>query len=85
MKFRNDALKVTSEKLDDVMTLVVVKTFSNKQKAADYLTETTKDQRIVMSLKNISYKSYLISTENFEKLLTGKDLQAYQKFYEQLY
>jgi hypothetical protein len=83
--FRSEGLTISAEPLDDIMVMVIVKGLPNKEKAQSYYTFTKNDQRIIMSLKNVSYKSYLISNNNLQKLKTTKDIAAYQQFHEKNY
>lgn len=85
VKFRSDGLSITTEPFNDKLVLVIVKGLSNKDKATAYFTETKNDQRIVMSLKNVSYQVYLISNDNLQKLKTTKDIAAYQQFSDKNY
>jgi len=83
--FRSEGLTISAEPLDDIMVMVIVKGIANKEKAQAYYTATKNDQRVVMSLKNVSYKSYLISNNNLQKLKSTKDIAAYQQFHEKNY
>ena len=65
--------------------IIIVKGIGNKADARSYMENVKSDQRISMSLRNIDYKSYLISDENLQKLKDSKEISEYQKFYEAAY
>jgi hypothetical protein len=85
VKYRNDGLSITAEPLNDIMIMVIVKGLTNKEKAVTYFADTKNDQRVTMSLRNVSYKSYLISNDNLQKLKETNDIAAYQQFFEKHY
>jgi tetratricopeptide (TPR) repeat protein len=83
--FRSDGLTISTEQLNEVMMMVVVKGLQNKEKAIAYYTAAKSDQRVSMSLKNVTYKSYLISNDNLQKLKTSNDIARYQQFHDKNY
>ena len=85
MKYRALNLKVVQEPFEKMGTLIIVKGIGNKADARSYMENVKSDQRISMSLRNIDYKSYLISDENLQKLKDSKEISEYQKFYEAAY
>jgi tetratricopeptide (TPR) repeat protein len=85
MKYRNTKITVTTEAFDNFRVMVIIKGFESKEKAAAYFEDAKADPRISMSLKNINYKSYLISNENLQTLKTTKDIVEYQKFHDKNY
>jgi hypothetical protein len=85
MKYRSSGIEVISEPFDDFRVLVIIRVFGNKEKAFAYFNDVKTDQRISMSLRNVNYKSYLISKENYQTLKKTKKIAEYQKFYEMNY
>jgi tetratricopeptide (TPR) repeat protein len=85
MNYRNTAIELVTEPFDDFRVMVIVKGFENKEKATTYSNAAKTDQRISMSLRNIDYKSYLISNENLNRLKKTKNLVEYQKFHDKNY
>jgi hypothetical protein len=85
LKYRNAGIEVVTEPFDDFRVMVIIKGFTSKEKAAAYFEDVKSDQRISMSLRNINYKSYLISNDNLQTLKTTKDIVEYQKFHSKNY
>ncbi|MBP7508223.1 MAG: tetratricopeptide repeat protein [Prolixibacteraceae bacterium] len=85
MKYRSFSIEVTTEKLDDINTMVIVKNIGNKEKAADYFVNLKADQRVSSLIKDNEYKGYLISNENLMMLRQSKDVGEYQKFHDANY
>lgn len=85
MKYRSTGLEIKTGVFDDYRSMLEVILFSNREQAAAYAADADTDSRVSMSLRNVNYKRYLISTENLEKLKTSKDLQGYQQFFALFY
>jgi len=85
MKYRAAGIEMVNEPLDDFRVLVIIKGFKNKEAAAAFYKDAQADQRVSMSLRNLNYKSYLISNENLQTVKESKDIAEYQKFYEKNY
>ncbi len=85
MKYRAQNLQIVQEPFEKMGTMIIVKGIGNKASAKSYQENVKADQRISMSLRNIDYKSYLISDENLLKLKETKEIAEYQKFYEAAY
>ncbi len=85
MKYRSFSIEVTTEKLDDINTMVLVKNIGNKEKSVEYLANLKADQRVSSLIKDNEYKGYLISNENLMMFMQSKDIGEYQKFYDANY
>ena len=85
MKYRAQNLQIVQEPFEKMGTMIIVKGIGNKASGKSYEESVKADQRISMSLRNIDYKSYLISDENLLKLKETKEIAEYQKFYEAAY
>ena len=85
MKYRSFGLEVKTETFDEFRSILIVTNLGNKTKAAAYSSEANADSRVSMSLRNVSFKSFLITNENLDKFKTTKDIQDYQKFYSIYY
>lgn len=81
MKYRSFGLEVKTETFDEFRSILIVTNLGDQSKAAAYSSEANADSRVSMSLRNVSYKSFLISNENLAKFKTTKDIQDYQMFY----
>jgi hypothetical protein len=85
IKYRSFSIEVTTEKLDDINTMVIVKNIGNKEKSAEYFTNLKADQRVSSLIKDNEYKGYLISNENLLMFRQSKDIGEYQKFHDANY
>jgi len=75
-------LTVTTEEFNEYQSMVIVRTFENNQVAKQYATDINSDNRIAMSLRNVNYRSYIITKTNLQLLKSSKNIQEYQKFYD---
>ena len=85
LKYRGSAIEITTEDFDDIRSIVVISGIGNSDKAKAYLDNVNADSRIKMSLRNVNYKSYLISNTNLETFRQSKDIAEYEKFYSNHY
>jgi tetratricopeptide (TPR) repeat protein len=85
IKYRGTGIEVVNEPFDDFRVMVIIKGFKDKEAVSAYFADVKTDQRISMSLRNINYKTYLISNENLKTLKTTKDIVGYQKFNDKNY
>lgn len=85
MKYRSFGLEIKTETFDDFRTSLTIDGLGDAAKASTYKTEVNADSRVAMSLRNSTYKCYLISQQNLELLKKSKDIQEYQKFYSIYY
>jgi hypothetical protein len=85
IKYRGTGIEVVNEPFDDFRVMVIIKGFKDKEAVSAYFADVKTDQRISMSLRNINYKTYLISNENLKTLRTTKDIVGYQKFNDKNY
>lgn len=83
--YRGSGIEITTRAFDDFRILVMVTGLQNKEKAESYFNNVQNDSRVSMSLRNIEYRSFLITGENLDALLESKDIQGYQKFYTENY
>jgi tetratricopeptide (TPR) repeat protein len=82
---RGSDIEVTTKPFDDFRTLVMVTGLGSKEKAEAYFEKVKNDPRVNMSLRNIEYRSFLITGKNTEALIESKAIQGYQKFYNEHY
>jgi tetratricopeptide (TPR) repeat protein len=83
--YRGQNIEVNTDTFDDFRSLVVISGIGNLEKAAEYMTNVKSDSRITMSLRNVNYRSYLITTENLGLFKAQNDIQGYEKFYNIFY
>jgi tetratricopeptide (TPR) repeat protein len=85
MNYRDKGLTVTIEEFNEFQSLVVVNGLKNKAEAAQYFNTVNADSRVIMSLRNVNYRSFLIAKPNLQQFKIGKSIPEYQKFYELAY
>lgn len=81
MKYRGSAIEAEIIDFDDIRSMVVIRGIGNAEKAKEYQENVRSDSRITMSLRNVQYRSYLISNTNFDTLVQLKDIAQYEKFH----
>lgn len=85
VSYRGTGIEVKELPFDDFRSLVVVSGLENKEKALEYIKSVDADSRIGMSLRNVNYKSYLITNTNLEQFKALKEINGYQVFYTTFY
>ena len=84
-RFSGKNIEVGTEDFDDYRVLVTVSGIGNEENAKKYMDEINADSRITMSLRNVNYRSFIISDENHSIFKDTKNIQDYQKFYNSYY
>ncbi len=85
MKYRSYGLQIKSEEFDEFRSIVIISGIGNKEKAIEYFNAVSTDNRVTMSVRNVNYKSYLISIENLATFMKEKNIAEYQKFHDANY
>ncbi|HPR60941.1 MAG TPA: hypothetical protein PLF35_08345, partial [Prolixibacteraceae bacterium] len=83
-KFRDKRLRVVPGNLKE-KTLLMVSSFENAYEAQQYQKETDANKALFESLGEVSYKTYIIGSDNFNKLREANALDEWQQFYLQNY
>ena len=65
--------------------LVTVRSFKNQRQASNYSKMLASCKEVFDLLKDTNYKVFVISAENFTKLTTNKNINAYLKFFDEKY
>lgn len=73
---------VSNELLSADYTCVVVKKFKNRNMANNYFESVIIAGEVLDDLLNDTYRSFIISDENYTAFLKDKNLLKYQKFFE---
>lgn len=81
---RNKRLRVMPTVLKTGPVLAV-SSFQNAADATAYSDWATEHKDLFRSLANTPYKTFVISTDNLNKLKQNNEIDAYQKFYQQAY
>ncbi len=69
----------------DFRTILRVRGLKNSEDALKYQQSLEKQNGIIDLLKNTDYQNFIISDENFDTFIKGKDIAAYTKFYRFYY
>lgn len=80
--FGSDNLKINSGLLNQQTMIVNVSIFSNQQSALDYQSASRRNIDLYTVLRNYEGSFYVISNENYIKLLQTKDIQSFKDFYK---
>jgi tetratricopeptide (TPR) repeat protein len=80
--YASAGLTINSMVLDNLHTLVLVKTFPNKKAAMDYYTLMKSKVDIFANLVPGTFQVVVISTENFALFFKDKNVDTYKTFFE---
>jgi outer membrane protein assembly factor BamD (BamD/ComL family) len=86
-KFYNDKIDISTTKLDDRYTLLLLGPFNTANDAINYVDRTKPfaASRIVSWLPVNKYSFSIISSNNLDVLKTGKNVDEYKQFIKQFY
>jgi tetratricopeptide (TPR) repeat protein len=83
--FSMRTFNVVNYPFNQAYELVTVRSFKNQRQASNYAKMIANCKEVSDLLKNANYKSFVISADNFTKLTTNKNINAYMKFFEKKY
>ena len=83
--FKSSALRVSSNLLDRERQIVLVKTFNKLSAAEDYYNTFTNNTEELKEINEAGHTIVLISRSNYVTLFKTKELEAYQRFFNQNY
>ncbi|TND10482.1 MAG: hypothetical protein FD123_124 [Bacteroidetes bacterium] len=83
VNYSANGISVNSLILDPGHQLILVKPFTSKKGALDYLNHLQGTPAVFKDLQPATYQVFAISTENFTIFFKDKDIPAYKKFYEE--
>jgi hypothetical protein len=81
--FSADKLKVVNSQLEPDKPYMIIREFPNEAKAKKYMTSFQKTKKHVADIQG--RQAFLITTENFAKFVSSKNLEGYLRFYEDFY
>lgn len=81
--FSADKLKVVNSQLEPDKPYMIIREFPNEAKAKKYMTSFQKTKKHVADIQG--RQVFLITTENFAKFVSSKNLEGYLRFYEDFY
>ena len=83
--FSMDNLRVSSLLFESDKTIVLVKTFSNLDKAMKYYRDLRSEEEIMGNLPEEGYELIAVSRTNYTSLYRKKDLDGYIDFFKRFY
>lgn len=83
--FASSKLRITSNLLDRESQLVLIKQFPRKDRAMDYYNVLTNNRESMIEFNTAGYQVFAIHTENYVELFKGKDIDGYQRFFDENY
>jgi len=75
-------LKIASQQLGKDRQMIVIEDFPDKSSGLDYAVALKEDETIFGSLTPGSFELFVISANNYPRLLQEKDIEKYLSFYE---
>lgn len=81
--FSADKLKVQISQFNDDQQFLMIREFPNESKAKKYMNSFLKTKKHIGELQN--RQVFIISNDNFVKLIGNKNLDGYMKFYNDFY
>ena len=82
MMFASQGLSINSIVLDNLHTLIMVKSFGNKKQALDYYDLLKSKPDLFAYLNAGTFKAMIISTENFSLFFKDKNVDSYKSFFD---
>ena len=76
---------VSNQRLNEDYSIVIVTKFKNAKMAQNYIESVIIAGEVFDDITPDSYKHYIISKSNYDKLLEDKNIDRYNKFFEQNY
>jgi len=73
---------VANQRLNDDYSIVQVSKFKNAKMAQNYIESVIVAGEVFDEVTSDSYRHYIISKSNYEKLLNDKNIDRYKKFFE---
>ncbi len=83
--FSMRTFNVVNTSFDANYEFVTVKTFKNQRQSTNYSKMIANSEDVFSKLKNVNYKIFVISSDNFTKLKKNKNINEYLRFYTENY
>lgn len=84
-RYKEESLSTGIDMLSKTEGVVYVKKFTNAAKAKDYMTALRAASQIFREYQTSEYQLFIISEDNYQKLLSDHSTQAYLNFYKFYY
>lgn len=83
--YSNDKLKVTNSFINKENQIVIVRRFSDADKALQYYNNFINDEEKLKEVNEEGFTIFLISSKNFTKLFKSGDIEGYDSFFQETY
>jgi hypothetical protein len=83
--YSNDKLKVTNSFINKENQIVIVRRFSDAEKALSYYNNFINDDAQLKEVNEEGFIIFLISSKNFTKLFKSGDIEGYDSFFQETY
>ena len=83
--FNSKRLRVTSNLINKTNQIVLVKSFSGKDKAMDYYNVYTGNREMLIEVNSGGFNMFVISSTNYIELFKNKDIEGYTNFFNEHY
>ena len=83
--FNSQRLRVTSNLINRTNQIVLVKSFSGKDKAMDYFNVYTGNREMLIEVNSGGFNMFVISSTNYIELFKNKDIEGYTNFFNEHY
>ncbi|OUJ73767.1 hypothetical protein BXP70_12370 [Hymenobacter crusticola] len=83
--FRANNLTTQESSLNDALDMVVIQPLPNAKVAQSYALKLRGPQSPLSRLRGVGYQTLVVGIDNLPLLLQSKDVEEYQRFYQQTY
>ncbi len=83
--FNMRTFNVVTSTFNSNYSLITVRPFRNMRQSVNYSKMIANSEDVFNKLKNVDYKIFVISADNFKQLTASKNLNAYMEFYNANY
>ena len=83
--FNMRTFNVVTSTFNSNYSMITVRPFRNMRQSVNYSKMIANSEDVFNKLKNVDYKIFVISADNFKQLTASKNLNAYLEFYNENY
>jgi hypothetical protein len=82
--FGSPSIKISIDPLDDFRSMLLVSGLGEHKSALAYFTKAISDKALLLSLKNINYRNFIISADNLKIFKKEKNLLQYMDLFNRI-
>ncbi len=83
--FNMRTFNVVTSTFNGKYSLITVRPFRNMRQSVNYSKMISNNEDVFNKLRNVDYKIFVISADNFQQLLASKNINSYLEFFEANY